>query len=282
MNQDNKKIIWLASYPKSGNTWFRVFLTNLLEKRDTPADINNLNSTPIASSRSIFDDECGIATSELTNEEVDNLRPAVYQFIAEKAKETCYLKIHDAYLDTPNGTRLIPAGSTKGVLYFIRNPLDVAVSFAHHTSVPIKKMIELMNNAQHAFCSRQDRIHNQLKQRLLTWSRHVLSWVENKEVPVHVVRFEDMLENPVPVFSAAVKFMELDYGLKAIKKAIELSSFNYLREQEEKQGFKEKPPTIDYFFRSGKSGDWKDRLSEQEAKKIRHDHGEVMQRFGYR
>ncbi len=53
-------IIWPASYPKSGNTWFRVFLTNLRGEQEKSADINNLHRTPIASARGIFDDEVGL------------------------------------------------------------------------------------------------------------------------------------------------------------------------------------------------------------------------------
>ena len=70
-------IIWLASYPKSGNTWFRVFLTNLRGEEDGPAQINKLGSTPIASARGIFDDEAGIEASDLTPDEIDRLRPEI-------------------------------------------------------------------------------------------------------------------------------------------------------------------------------------------------------------
>ena len=82
-----KKIIWLASYPKSGNTWFRVFLSNLLSHSDKPADINNLYATPIASNRELFDEATGISSSELTLDEIDNLRPLVYEFYARTAEE---------------------------------------------------------------------------------------------------------------------------------------------------------------------------------------------------
>ena len=89
-------IIWLASYPKSGNTWFRVFLTNLRGEEGGPADINKLRSTPIASARGIFDDEAGVEASDLTPDEIDRLRPEIYMHLHKQAEETLFMKVHDA------------------------------------------------------------------------------------------------------------------------------------------------------------------------------------------
>ncbi len=100
---DLKRIVWLASYPKSGNTWFRVFLSNLLNKSDQPADINNLYTTPIASSRELFDEATGLSSSELTSEEIDLLRPHVYEFISRTSSELQYQKVHDAWQITKSG-----------------------------------------------------------------------------------------------------------------------------------------------------------------------------------
>ncbi len=73
-------IYWLASYPKSGNTWFRVFLRNLLEDGDKPADINEIHTGSIASGRGWLDEVLGFDTAELEPDEVDRLRPEVYRW----------------------------------------------------------------------------------------------------------------------------------------------------------------------------------------------------------
>ena len=117
---DLKKIVWLASYPKSGNTWFRVFLSNLLNKNDQPADINNLYATPIASNRELFDEATGLASSDLTPEEIDNLRPGVYEYAARNSKEFLYQKVHDAWIETELGEPMFSKNVTHGVVYFIR------------------------------------------------------------------------------------------------------------------------------------------------------------------
>lgn len=278
---DLKRIIWLASYPKSGNTWFRVFLTNLLRDVDKPANINELEQTPIASARAIFDDIAGVSSSDLSHEEIDLLRPEVYWQIAEESNETVYQKVHDAYTYLPDGRELFPNEVTKAAIYFIRNPLDVAVSFAHHSSSSFDKMISSMHNMDYAFCSKNDRLHNQLRQKLLTWTEHYKSWKENPKFPVHIMKYEDMKENTFEVFKKAVEFIGLEKNDEQIKKAIKFSSFEVLTEQEKKEGFKEKAPDSRSFFRKGKVGSWQEELNEEQINQIIIDHGELMRGLNY-
>jgi len=96
-------IIWLASYPKSGNIWLWIFLTNLRRDGEEPVNINELDGGPIASARALFDEATGIESSDLTPEEIDRLRPGVYEQLATGANETLFLKVHDAYTYTTDG-----------------------------------------------------------------------------------------------------------------------------------------------------------------------------------
>jgi aryl sulfotransferase len=274
-------IIWLASYPKSGNTWFRVFLTNLLRDADAPASINELESTPIASSRGVFDNNMGFEASDLTAEEIDRLRPELYVHLAENAREPLFMKIHDAYTDVADSIPLIPHQATGGALYFVRNPLDVAVSFAHHSGTDYDASISRMADEDFAFCRQRDRLHIQLRQKLLSWSGHVLSWVDRTPFPVCVLRYEDMKSQSLETFENAVHFAGLAYTREQIQKALEFSSFDVVRQLEEAEGFREKSPSSSRFFRKGKIGSWREELSDKQAQQIVHDHEEVMHRFGY-
>ena len=198
---DTSKIVWLASYPKSGNTWFRAFLTALLNPGLAEVDINNLHPTTIASSRQLFDEMTGLSSADLSPDEIDRLRPRVYRQNALESEDMIYHKVHDAWIRLPDGEPIIPADVTRAVVYFIRNPLDVVLSFAHHLNTSIDKTIAIMNNPAYAFCDRRDRLHNQLSQRLLTWSSHVKSWVDESGLPVLIMRYEDMLalrRRPLP------------------------------------------------------------------------------------
>jgi hypothetical protein len=251
------KIVWLASYPKSGNTWFRIFLANLLHDSDTPANINELEGGPIASSRQLFDEATGLSSADLTPEEIENLRPEVYRYISSEAETIIFHKIHDAYGLTNKQTPLIPREATYKVLYFVRNPLDVAVSFAHHANLPVATIVNQMNDDQFAFCSRVDKLHNQLCQKLLSWSHHIQSWVDQSSLPLLVIRYEDMKTDAFATFKNAALFIGLDYTDKQIQKAIDFSDFKTIKKQEEKHGFKEKAPGSKEFFRKGKIGTWK-------------------------
>jgi hypothetical protein len=274
-------IIWLASYPKSGNTWFRVFLSNLLRDADGPADINALDATPISSARAIFDDETGIEAADLTGEEIDRLRPRVYEQLAENATETLFMKVHDAWTLLPDGSPLLSSRATRGAIYFMRNPLDVAVSYAHHNGTEIDQAIACMGNGEHVLCGKSDRLQNQLRQKLLTWSGHVESWLNAPGIHVHVMRYEDMLVRPLETFGGAVAYAGLSHDPSKIEKALQFSEFEVLQAQEKENGFMEKAPVDDLFFRNGRAGQWRDRLTPAQVDRIIKDHGDVMRRFGY-
>ena len=101
-------IVWLASYPKSGNTWFRAFAANLRSDSDEPVDINSLRTGSIASARRVFDEFSGVEASDLTAVESESLLPKVYLRMAEEATETEYYKVHDAYTLTIDGRPRLP------------------------------------------------------------------------------------------------------------------------------------------------------------------------------
>ncbi len=277
-----KKLIWLASYPKSGNTWMRAFLTNLLHENEEEMGINELIGGPIASSRSLLEDQLCVETSDFTVGELEALRPGALRSFAEELEESPkFLKIHDAYTLTEKGEYIVPADVTIGAIYIVRNPLDVAVSFAHHNNLEHDEMISEMANPKYAFCRGKKTIKLQTRQKLLTWGEHVSSWMAIREFPVLLIRYEDMLEYPDETFGKMVKFSGLNFGKEEIKKALDKCTFDKLQKQEEKKGFSEKNPASTNFFRKGKSGSWRDQLTQEQADKILTDHYTMMKELGY-
>lgn len=275
-------LVWLASYPKSGNTWFRIFLHNLLDSGKTPVDINQIwKQNTIASANRIFDEALGFDVTDLSLDEAEALRPEVYRFISNQICENLFIKIHDAFYHLKDGQALVPADATKAVLYFIRNPLDVAVSFANHSGISIDKAIERMNNNLFCFCGKPGQYRNQLRQRLLSWSGHVKSWSGIKDVKLLFIRYEDMKTTPFETFSKAVRFMGMKQETKAIRRALAFSDFNRIRCQEEENGFVEKSPDCGRFFNRGESGYWQEMLTEEQVVQIITHHRETMAKFGY-
>lgn len=259
----------------------RILLANYLANANKPVDINHLGSGPIASARRVFDDRVGIEASDLTADEIDCLRPAVYEEVSGEAHETLFVKCHDAYTWNDQGEPVISREATQGVLYLIRNPLDVAVSFAHHSSAPVSKTVSNMVRDDFCFCDEGGRLANQLRQKLLSWSRHALSWVDDSGLDVHVVRYEDMKADTVGRFTQVIRYCGLDDDPKRIAKAVEFSSFDSVKKQEQETGFREKMRKSESFFRKGQVGSWKEQLTPDLVQQLMDAFGETMERFGY-
>ena len=275
------RIVWLASYPKSGNTWFRVFLANYLSDANEPAHINTLPFPSIASSRRHFDDVLAVDASDFAADEYDGLRPAVYRGIARQATTTPFIKIHDANVVLAGGAPLVPADVTDRAIYLVRDPRDVAISLAHHLQVTPAAAIEIMSDEHYAFCSAVRGLDGQLRQRLLTWSQHFESWTDHHRFPVHLIRYEDMFARPTETFGEAVRFLGLPDDKAKLRNSIQASSFPDLQRQEATTGFREAPAAVAQFFRAGVPGGWTDALSDSEAARVASDHADVMQRLDY-
>lgn len=279
-------IYWLASYPKSGNTWLRAFIQNVLEDGEHPVNINDLRTGAIASNRYWLDETLGFDTADLSADEIDALRPAIYDWggpveeLITCQHETLYHKVHDAY-SYVGGQPLLGTKSIGGALYILRNPLDVAPSLANHYQCSIDHAIELMGQHQHCMANSTQKLHSQVRQQLFTWSEHVLSWVEAPSLSKLVIRYEDLLYQTLATFTQICQFLQLPNDPDRVQKAISFSDFKELNRQENQEGFNERPTKTPKFFRQGKSGSWQQSLTSQQIQQVIHDHHEIMQRFGY-
>ena len=275
-------IYWLASYPKSGNTWMRVFIANLVSNTHDGIDINAINSGSIASDRLWMDSVLGFDSADLFTAEIDRIRPEIYRWTVSGTEQVVsYNKIHDACTRSESGEPVISLDATLGALYILRNPLDVCISASFHWGCSIDETIERMADKHHVIASSDQGLKQQIHQHLLSWSDHVLSWVDATDFPVLVLRYEDMLSNPLQSFSIASDFLHLSTSEEKIKSAVENSRFENLSAQEEKHGFKERSKHAERFFRAGKAGGWRQTLNSQQIDKIISDHEQVMLRFHY-
>lgn len=285
------KVVWLASYPKSGNTWFRMVLANLAAEGDEPVDINDLpEGGGIASARETFERQLLIDSGLLTHDEVDALRPLLYEASAreeddppDEVSPIRFVKAHDAYLTTPGGEPLM-AGSrgAAGAIVIVRDPRDVAVSLANHIGVGIDDAIAFLGDKRAAFSAKTASLSRQLRQRLLDWSGHVASWLGQTDIPVHLVRYEDLQADAPAAFRAALAFAGHSATEDQILRAVRLASFAELQRQEQAKGFREAPSRIaSGFFRRGEAEAWRDELTPAQAARIAKEHAAMMSRLGY-
>ncbi len=274
-------IYWLASYPKSGNTWMRAFISSLRYPSSEPIDINNLKIGSIASSREWINKALDFDIDELTHDEADLLRPGVYRWLSEQMDTPQYHKIHDAYTYLANGDALIPSDASKGVIHIVRNPLDVAVSLAHYFNCSVDQAITDMADNHYCFAGNTHKFYPQLRQKLLSWSEHVTSWMEVTSINSLVVRYEDMKLNPISTFTKVAHFLELPSDLATVKQALSDCEIDKLQAQEKEKTFREKHHKAASFFRKGIVGDWQTALSNQQVQEIIQNHGQVMNQLGY-
>ena len=288
--------VWLTSYPKSGNTWFRILLANLDPARATPAAINALDSTEsLASSRGRFENHLLIDSGLLTFDEVDDLRPSLYRYLAADTfedpfdPETRYpvrfVKTHDGYTRTRHGEPMMGgAAAAAGALLFVRDPRDVAPSLANHQNSTIDQAIAMMADPACCFCGYTRLLANQLRQRLLGWGGYAASWLDQRDVPVHLVRYEDLHAAPLATLRAALAFAGWPVDDATIARAVGFAAMEEVQRQETETGFSEAPQQKNgdaRFFRRGVAGGWRDELTREQVTRIEHDHAAMMERLGY-
>lgn len=272
-------IIWLASYPKSGNTWLRAFLHNLFRNPDKPLPLNELGGGGLTTSEAalpwyrLFDPR---DPAEWSQEEVDAMRLKAHEAIATSVAGNIFCKIHGASF-VLRGRPTVNQKVSSGAIYVVRNPLDVVLSYADFQGVTLDIAIRVLGTANFELPKDKGNVSEPLG----SWSQHVESWTGKPGPGLHVLRYEDMLRKPAEAFGGVARFLGLPVKPERLEKAIRFSSFKVLRGQEDSAGFAERSPAQERFFRSGRSGQWREALTDEQVARIVSDHREQMARFGY-
>ncbi len=271
------KIVWLAAYPKSGNTWLRVFLHNYILDGAAPHDINRL--TELSAS------ECNAAffaphdprpAAAYTPQEVQTMRPAVHRDLTRLHDDLVFIKTHNAALEM-HGVPLCSWDVTAGAIYLVRDPRDVVVSYSAYTGRGLDAIIEFLGSAGAANRGSDAQVFEWLN----TWSAHVASWTARPNTLV--LRYEDLVAAPQAGFRRVIGFL----GSGAVEpdrlsRAIARSDFATLAAQEQLHGYVAGGPNpASPFFRKGTVGQWRDVLSREQVQRIETAHVAMMRRFGY-
>ena len=271
------RIVWLASYPKSGNTWLRAFLHNVLHDKGGPLDLNALAKSSRSDAwRPDFEHVADQPLDALGDAGIAALRADVQRSLARSGSANMLIKTHSA-LTRIGGKPSHAIDVTAGAVYLVRDPRDVAVSYADHLAVTIDRVIEIMAT-EHA--------HTQLDETHVTefpgsWSQNVATWTAPGNDSVHTVRYEDLLCDPETSFAGVLRFLGLTSDEQVFRRALANTSFRQLSRQERTSGFIERSHRQDQFFRAGQSGTWRQVLTDEQSARIVADHGTQMARFGY-
>jgi hypothetical protein len=270
-------IVWLASYPKSGNTWVRAFLANLVANRLDPVALNELSRyCDDDANPDLFGAVAGRPSAGLSVEEIAELRPQVHAAIAARAQGTRFVKTHNM-TGSFNGHALHHWPVSAGAIYVVRNPLDVAVSMTHHFGIGIDEAIDRLGDENVATAN--DALF--VTQILGSWSLHVKGWADLASDRILVLRYEDLIEKPLKPFTRVAKLVGLGQDRTRVERAIKHAGFQSLSSMEKKHGFVEASDKAGRFFRKGRTNEWREVLSREQAQRVIGAHREQMLRFGY-
>ena len=275
-------IIWLASYPKSGNTWLRMFLKSYFMKSDEKFSLE----------KSISDNfkPQGFPDQKILEElKVDyfNFKEIAknwetMQDYLNLNNQTNFVKTHNA-MCTVGPYKFTSHKNTKGAIYIVRDPRDVLVSYSYHFGIDYEKTFEMISSPYN--CEYPESNGKRYKKTLMgNWSNHYNSWKKYNSCKVLIIKYEDMIINEQETFMKVINYLkevnDTEFDEKKFKKALGQSQFSELQKLEKTEGFSE-VGSGGIFFRSGKIGAWKNEVSVDLVKKTEKVFNKEMKELGY-
>ena len=273
-----KKNIFLASYPKSGNTWLRAIISNALinQKKFT---LNELKKIPLLSSKQNFKNFKNIEYSDDGDINFDWMSENIIncqKYLNDTNKDINIYKTHSVrHLKFTNET------VNMGFVCIIRDPRDIVISLSHFAGGSLERTINEMLYSKKLMTRT-----NGAKELVSTWDLHIRSWLEYQNVSRLIIKYEDLIikteENILQIFDFLNKITSNTFFQNKIdiNKIIQETSMGNLKKEEELFGFKE-ASKYSNFFRSGKMEQWRDILSLDQIKLIEKELYPLMKQFNY-
>lgn len=273
-------LLWLVGFPRSGNTWIRFFLSHYAN----PQVADTLHAVDqdwrLWIDHRITTQVSGLSLADLPVSAQDETMTRVLPDLRRACASRCWLHSHDAYRRTPSGAPFIDAGVTRRIIHVVRNPLDVAVSLAAHLGIDHASAVERMLATNFDFVSADVRGAYLSPMRIGAWADHTRGWLD-APLPMHRVRYEDLLDDGDHAFAALVSAAGLGVDAEAMARAREATRFENLRRRERQPGFSSRRAHRAPAFRGGVAGQGQQRLAPELIAKVRAACGEVMEVLGY-
>ena len=281
-------IIWIASYPKSGNTWIRALLSSYLYSKDGVFNFELLKKIVQFPDKAFLE--------YFLNDFSDIKKVSNYWIAAQDRlnlyhdEENIFFKTHSA-LCTLDNNIFTNKSNTKAVIYVVRDPRNVITSTANHFSLSIEEAYTFLTDSKKLLTEGKHGTENFGVATVLgSWSDHYKSWLNIKFAPILIVKYENLMKDPINSFIAVLnflkKFIDIKIDEKKILNSVSSCSFENMVEMEKKHGFKESAESKEgtekvNFFYLGKKNNWKNLLNTEIEKKIRKVFSSEMKDLGY-
>ncbi len=284
-------IIWLASYPKSGNTWLRFFIISLLLKENNEVSLKDLEEIKQFPTNYHYKN-FNISKSNLGNLNEISKHWINAQKVINSDNKIRFFKTHNALLKIDNNI-FTNEENTLGTIHIVRDPRNVISSINnhfHHKSVEESK--EFILDERKGIFNKSKIEQNSiftLPQVIGSWKTHYNSWKLIRKNYL-LVKYEDLIEKPEAEFKRIANYLEpllkVKFTNENITKAIKLSSFDRLKKIEKKDGFLESVTNSETgkketFFNLGPKNDWKKILNKNISDEICRKFKIEMKELGY-
>ncbi len=275
-------IIWLASYPKSGNTWVRLFLNSLIFSSDAAV---NINETKIAQfpTRKYFKNFTN--NTDDIKEIIKNTNNAQSEINSDN--KIRFFKTHSAFWKISKYS-FTDDKNTIGTIHIVRDPRNVITSIKnHYNHESYERALKFIKDEDNTIGVKGSKRGEDLPTIVSSWKFHYNSWksITSFKSKYILIKYENLLNNPIDEFRKIAEFIKeiapIKFDKKNILKAIENTNFENLKKQEESRGFKEAPKNNNKFFHLGPKNNWKDLLDKSIKDEIEVSFKNEMKDLGY-
>jgi len=282
-------ILWIASYPKSGNTWLRSLLSAYYSSENgvfNQAILKNIGQFPEKRHFTSFD----YNSKDVT----DTTRFWIKaQEKINEDKKLRFFKTHNIF-GAVNNHKFTNKKNSAGCIYIVRDPRNVITSLKNHYEMSYEESLKWMTNSKKFIYD----VENVKKdgysdfQFISSWSTNYKSWKIQKEIPVKIIRYEDLLKETYVVFKEIIEFTNKILNIKKkidrnkIKNSVRSTFFDKLKNEEKLNGFieavssKKNKKKIPFFY-LGPDNDWRKILDRDQQSEFTDIFKEDLKELGY-
>ena len=277
-------IIWIASYPKSGNTWVRSIISSILYSNDGVFDFNLLKKIQQFPNKKHLEN----FTTDFHNiNEIKKYWTESQDWI-NLNKEIKFFKTH--HINCKIGEHAFTnRKNTLGTIYVVRDPRNLVNSFTNHYNIDKNTAKHFITSRQSVTGATENMRDNKVFTILGSWNDHYRSWTKTSN-NLLIIKYEDLLINPLIEIKKIIKylnnFINFTCNEEKIKNIINSTSFEIMKKKESENGFHE--AVMDNtglnkinFFNLGKENRWEKYLNEEEERYIKEKLGNEMKELGY-
>ena len=283
-------IFWIASYPKSGNTWIRTLISSYYYTEDgifKESKIHNIDQFP---QKKYFKDFKYDKT--IVNDTARLWLKAQKKINLDKKLR--FFKTHNAFGNL-NGNPFTDNTNSIGAIYVVRDPRNVITSLKNHYELNDNQAYSWMINENNYLYDTHNFKEDGYSdfQFISSWSTNYKSWKVQKKIPIKIIKYEDLLNETYLIFKDLINFINIivnnseQINKDKLKKAIDSTLFDKLRKEEQDKGFTESVLSRDGkrkipFFNLGPKNDWNKILNIKMVKQIEEVFAESMKDLSYK